>query len=482
MVFNSLTYLILLLIVVPLYWYLSYNKRLLLIFISSLIFYGFWKIEFILLVLVSVCSGWYFSHKIFLQKNIKKRKKLLLASLAINLGILVYFKYLIFLSQSFFSFVNLIGLDIGQITLNIILPLGISFYTFQNISYLVDVYRKNINPEKNFILFSCYITFFPQLVAGPILRANEVIPQFKNRAPFSIDNISIGVRRILYGLFLKVVLADQIAGLVDEGFSVSAYNLAPLDVWTLSFLFGFQIYFDFSGYSHIAIGSARLIGIRFPENFNFPYLSHTPKEFWKRWHISLSSWVRDYLYLPLIGKKNLNKSLGGISVAIEKTSFFPLLLVWSLMGFWHGANWTFLIWGLYHAIFIFTYRLAAYFTLDKFVMFKNKILSFLITLPLIMLSWIPFRSHSINETFVMWLKVFDFGDYLTLNLRENTYLITAILAISIFIVYMFNRKIIPYLKKSNYLIKILDIIFIAIITIFVFIFFQRINQFIYFQF
>ncbi len=182
---------------------------------------------------------------------------------------------------------------------NIILPLGISFFTFHSICYSVDVYRGTIKPESNFIVYAIYVAFFPQLVAGPILRAGQVIYQLKTKRVFDLTKLSIGLRRVLYGLFLKVVIADNIAPLVDDGFAQNINFLSAIDVWTLAFLFGFQIYFDFSAYSHIALGSAKMMGIEFPENFNYPYLATSPKEFWKRWHISLSNWFRDYVFLPL---------------------------------------------------------------------------------------------------------------------------------------------------------------------------------------
>ena len=225
------------------------------------------------------------------------------------------------------------GFKIDPILLKIILPLGISFYTFQTISYTVDVYRKVIKPEKDFIVYACYVTFFPQLVAGPILRAREVISQFKKTNNFNWDYISDGFRRVLYGLFLKVVLADNIAPLVNSGFDLSLETLSAIDVWTLAFLFGLQIYFDFSGYSHIALGSAKMIGISFPENFNFPYLANSPKDFWQRWHISLSSWVRDYIYLPLLGVKYQVSSKGGLANAtLNKNDQKTLFITWGLMG------------------------------------------------------------------------------------------------------------------------------------------------------
>ena len=325
MIFNSLTYLLFLFIVIILYWQLPYKFRLILIFFSSLFFYGYWKIEFIPILLISVIVDWWAAQRMVLHSK-KYRLFLLLFSLSTNLGLLFYFKYLIFFAENSIGFANLLGANLDPIILKIILPLGISFYTFQTISYTIDVYRGFIKPERNFILFACYVTFFPQLVAGPILRAAEVIPQFKNRPTFSFNYIFVGARLILFGLFLKVVMADNLSVLVDSGFSMEVEKMSAVDVWTLAFLFGFQIYFDFSGYSLIAIGSARMMGIFFPNNFNFPYASSSPKEFWQRWHISLSSWIRDYLYLPLNKAKVFNRSEGGISQIVRikgsKTSLF----------------------------------------------------------------------------------------------------------------------------------------------------------------
>jgi alginate O-acetyltransferase complex protein AlgI len=353
MLFNSLTYLVLLFSVIVLYWILPYRARLILIFSASLIFYGFWRIEFLPVMLFSVVVDYLVALRMPMSvKAIKKR--LLLVSLVTNIGLLFYFKYLIFFSENAIGFANLVGASIDPLVLNIILPLGISFYTFQTISYTVDVYRGYIKPEKDFVLYGCYVTFFPQLIAGPVLRAKEVIHQFKERQPFSWDHIAIGLRRIVYGLFLKVVIADNISPLVDEGFSMPLEAMSAVDVWTMAFLFGFQIYFDFSAYSHIALGSARLMGICFPENFNFPYIASSPKDFWGRWHISLSSWIRDYLYLPLAGVHVHDRSVGGLANAtVDNKKNKTLFTTWAIMGLWHGANWTFILWGIYHSIVIF---------------------------------------------------------------------------------------------------------------------------------
>lgn len=482
MVFNSLTYVILLFLVVILFWNINYNFRYYLIFISSLIFYGFWKVEFILLLLFSTSLDWWIGTQI--EKNKKKiRKFYLTLSLVSNLGLLFYFKYLIFFSNNTIGLLNFLGAEIDPIIFKIILPLGISFYTFQTISYVIDIYRKIIKPEKSYIVYACYVTFFPQLVAGPILRAGEIIVQFKKKNLFKWDYIIKGFRRILYGLFLKVVVADNIAPLVNTGFDLSISTLSAIDVWTLGFLFGLQIYFDFSAYSHIALGSAKMIGISFPENFNYPYIANSPKEFWRRWHITLSSWVRDYIYLPLSGVKFKNSSRGGLAQASSATNDYkPLFVTWIIMGLWHGANWTFLLWGIYHAILIFLYRKII--KINKKLNIKiNFFIGWVFTIPLIMLSWIPFRANSIKDTFLMWSKIFNPFAYSSLNLIENVYLITFVLLMGIFISYFIKKRINLNHKQPKTLIYyISDIVIISFLFCSTFIFFRPINQFIYFQF
>jgi len=479
MIFNSLTYLILLVVFIPTYWFLPYKPRLIFVFFTSLIFYGFWRIEFIPLLLFSTISDWLIANQIY-KSNKPYKKFFLYLSLTINLILLFYFKYLIFFIDNAFGLMNFFGLEAPPIFLKIILPLGISFYTFQTISYVVDVYRNKNKPENNFILYACYVTFFPQLIAGPILRSSEVIPQFKNRITFKIDFIFDGFKRVIYGLFLKVVIADNIAPLVDSGFAMNVDSLSGIDIWTLAFLFGFQIYFDFSAYSHIAIGSAKMIGLNFPENFNFPYLSNSPKEFWQKWHISLSSWIRDYLYLPLINSKITDNSTGGLNYVFEKYRFGPLFLTWAIMGFWHGANWTFLVWGIFHAIIIAFYRLIN--PIYNIFPSSNKFhIGIIFTLPLIMISWIPFRSENIHQALEMWLKILFPSNYLWIGMRENIYLVTSLLMIGIFIFYFLNKNYYLLLKKFKSFI-IIEILNIAIIFSLVFIFLRPINQFIYFQF
>ena len=488
MIFNSVTYLVFLALVVCLFWALPKHARLWTIFLSSLTFYGFWRPEFLVVMLVSAGTDFIVARKIEASEDARTRWHLLLLSLSVNLGLLFYFKYLFFFLDNAVSTLHLLGFDDFQgPVLNIVLPLGISFYTFQTISYTVDVYRKVIPAEKNFILYGCFVTFFPQLVAGPILRGSELLNQIAAKPVFHLDTFVSGLRRIIFGLFLKVVLADNISPLVDSGFDQPVTNLSAIDVFTLAFLFGFQIYFDFSAYSHIAIGSSRLMGISFQENFNFPYLANSPREFWRRWHISLSSWIRDYLYLPLLGVKVRDRSVGGlteITVSGNKNLRHPLialLLTWVIMGFWHGANWTFLIWGLLHASYISVYRLigAPLSALPKYI---NLIGGWLITLPLVMLAWIPFRAESLETTFKMYQKLVLPHEWLYLGMRENIYIFAAILLISILGSYIVHAYVIQWLRVRVALSFICDFFLMTITIALVFVFLRPISQFIYFQF
>jgi D-alanyl-lipoteichoic acid acyltransferase DltB (MBOAT superfamily) len=456
-----------------------------LIFLSSLVFYGFWRVEFLPVMLLSVITDYIVAWKIHQVTERKIKKRFLLISLFINLGLLFYFKYLLFFADNTIGLMNFVGIEADPLLLSIILPLGISFYTFQTISYTVDVYRGVIEPEKDFVIYGCYVTFFPQLVAGPILRAAEVIHQFTKRPPFNWANIAIGSRRILYGLFLKVVLADNIAPLVDSGFAQPVSALSAFDVWTLAFLFGFQIYFDFSAYSHIALGSARLMGISFPENFNFPYLASSPRDFWRRWHISLSSWIRDYLYLPLAGIRVHDSSIGGLATAASiqhsELKNWALVMTWAIMGLWHGANWTFIIWGLYHAAFILLYRL----TVPWFSNLSHTIQrlgGWVITLVIVMLGWIPFRAQNITDTLAMYLKIFQPTEYLWLGLRENTYIIAALILMAIIFTYLTKTYLMPLLRQRVWLILIIESLVFSVIIGLIFVFLRPINQFIYFQF
>ena len=486
MIFNSLTFLLFLAITTSLYWLLPRVGRLWMLFLASLMFYGFWRLDFVTLMLVSSATDYFVSLAMDRSEDDRRRWRLLLLSLTINLSLLFFFKYLLFATENIWFVLHLLGVDSPPPVLNIVLPLGISFYTFQTISYSVDVYRRFIKPERNFILYSVYVMYFPQLVAGPILRASEVLPQLDVRPAFRIDDIVVGVKRILFGLFLKVVLADNIAETVDTGFGMPVSALTAIDVWTLAFLFGFQIYFDFSAYSHIAIGSARLMGIHFPENFNFPYFANSPRDFWRRWHISLSSWIRDYLYLPLAGAKVYDKSTGGLVPSPADSGVSPkwtraLFFTWALMGLWHGAAWTFLVWGLWHAVMVQIYRSSESLRVRLPMLVRN-LGGWVVTLAAVMLAWIPFRAAGIDDTLTMLAKVIQPQEYLALGMRENAYLTAATVMVALIIAYSVSRWLIPLRQRHPAVFVLPESVVYGVAFGLVFVFLRPAQQFIYFQF
>ncbi len=502
MIFNSITFLVFLAIVLPLYWVLADRNRQALLFVSSLVFYGFWRWEFVPVMMVSVFIDYFAALRIEATDCHRRRKAYLALSLCGNLGLLFFFKYLHFAETTLNSCIEMVSSLTGNTSLSewarsggfsvpfhIILPLGISFYTFQTISYTVDVYRRSIRAERSFVLFATYVTFFPQLVAGPILRAVEVVDQLRLRPPFDLELFGIGLRRILMGLFLKVALADQIAPLVEDIFVIDPKNMFAFDVWTGAFLFGFQIYFDFSAYSHVAIGVAYLMGIRFPENFCFPYMAISPRDFWRRWHISLSSWVRDYLYLPLMGAKFQTRSEGGLGIAgaaSEKRSIAAgtpaLLLTWAIMGLWHGAGWNFLFWGLYQGLWITAYRIvASRYDIEKATGWR-RVMAWMFTLPAMMLGWIFFRAASLADSLSLLGTILHPTRYLHLGLRENTYLITALLLVGMVVIYGV-RQLAPKVKtRSILLYSATEFAALTCMATLTFIFLRPMNQFIYFQF
>jgi alginate O-acetyltransferase complex protein AlgI len=483
MIFNSITFLVFLTIVLTLYYSLAQRARLAMLFVASLIFYGFWQWSYVSLMIYSVALDYTCAIMIDRSNSCRGRKWWLAISMVGNLGMLFVFKYLLFTIGNVESVFQTIGLNWSLPHPEIVLPLGISFYTFQTMSYSIDVYRGLIKPERNLILLGTYVTFFPQLVAGPILRATEVIPQLIKRPTFDWDNIFYGAERILNGLFLKVVLADNIAGFVDDGFGQGFATLSAIDTWTLSFLFGFQIYFDFSAYSHIALGSARMMGIVFPENFNFPYFSTSPREFWKRWHISLSSWIRDYLYLPLCGAKIQDRSEGGLPTeqGKQRSPTLALFLTWAIMGMWHGANWTFLYWGIFHATWIFSYRTLVP-VLNHLPQRVRRYGAWPVTLLLAMASWIPFRAESVSDAFALHTKLINPTAYTWLGMRENTYIVAALVMLGMCVTYLVKTQLSERLKNRAYAWFLTHSPVMGVQLALVYIFLRPVQQFIYFQF
>lgn len=486
MLFNSINYAVFLILSVTLTWVSPKEIRKWIVLAASLYFYGSWKIEFLLLIVFSAFIDYFFSISIFEETDQVKRKLLLFCSLSINIGLLIYFKYTYFLAENINSVLELIGASGKGIEVSkIILPLGISFYTFLSISYTIDVYRRLFAPVRNFPLYLTYVMFWPHMIAGPILRACELIPQLtENQFRPSVDGLTKGFQKILLGLFLKVVLADELAPLVDEAFKADAAKLSGIDVWTMAYAFGFQIYFDFAGYSLIAIGSAQLINVKFPENFNWPYLASSPREFWKRWHITLSSWIRDYLYLPLTRKKYHDRSSGGIDVEGNKSSSLmavtALFVTWFVMGLWHGASWNFAFWGIWHAVCIFCYRMIHGLDLLGTRPVLRRVVGWSATIPIIMLGWIPFRAGSLDKSIELLSKVMDVTQYARLSFRENFYLFVLCILVGMLLLPLFYK----WRKGLSHRVARLAVNSVAYAVLFflTFIFFKVTNQFIYFQF
>ncbi len=400
MLFNSFEFLVFFPIVVAFYFSIPHRFRWLLLLTASYYFYMCWKAEYIVLIIISTAIDYFSGIMMERQNNKTARKKYLILSLFSNLGLLFAFKYLNFFSQSFRSTLNTVNIFYEMPLFDILLPVGISFYTFQTLSYTFDVYNGTTKPEKHFGIFALYVAFFPQLVAGPIERSSRLLPQFRKETEFNYVRVTDGLKLMLWGFFKKVVIADRLAVVVNTVYNnPNEYNGFPLILAT--FFFAFQIFCDFSGYSDIAIGTAQVMGYKLMTNFNRPYFSKSISEFWKRWHISLSTWFRDYLYF----------SLGGNRVGKSRW-YLNLFLTFLISGFWHGANWTFIVWGglngFYLIFSIWTHeareKLCRIIGLSKFPNI-HKCLKVSITFLLTCFAWIFFRASSISDAFYIIINI-----------------------------------------------------------------------------
>jgi D-alanyl-lipoteichoic acid acyltransferase DltB (MBOAT superfamily) len=500
MIFNSFTYVFFLAGVTVLYWLLPRRPRQLFLFAASITFYGFWRFDYVLIMLASAFTDFFAAINIHAAKEPAKRRFWLALSLTVNFGLLFYFKYATFIVGNINGLAHLLGREDLLATWSVVLPVGISFYTFQTVSYTVDVYRGRIEPIREPLLYGLFVTYFVHLVAGPILRAIEVIPQLDRRKPFDLEFLASGLWLILNGLFLKCVLADNIGGYVDEGFAANTATLSATDVWVLATLFGFQIYFDFAAYSQIAIGSARLMGVIFPPNFWFPYVATSPRDFWRRWHISLSSWIRDYLYLPLCGVRPHDESRGGLVPVGDQVGAarrnIALIVTWFIMGLWHGAGWTFALWGLWHAMLILVQRVIARLGLLRRHTRLRGALGWAATFPAIMLGWVFFRAQNLEHAWAMIEKVIQPASYLRLDRLQSGYiwsalpigidpvgyLLAALLPIATLIAYVVYKDLWPRLAQRPVLVLPVAVAYGTAVASLVFIYLQPIRQFIYFQF
>ena len=343
MLFNSIEFFIFLVLVVSIYYRLGYKNQNIWLLVASYVFYGWWDWRFLALIFLSTTADFTISNRMG-SISFPRRKYLLWISIGLNLGLLATFKYFNFFVDSFIDMGLLIGLNMDTPALRLLPPVGISFYTFQTLSYTVDVYKRRIAPETNFITFALFVSYFPQLVAGPIERARRLLPQLNSPRNISPEDIKCGLTLILIGLFKKIVIADTAGVRVDELYANPAHQ-SSLSLTVAAVLFMLQIYGDFSGYSNIARGTSRLLGIKLIENFKTPYLSRNISEFWKRWHVSLSEWLRDYLYIQLGGNRG-------------STLFTARNLMATMMigGLWHGAAWTFVVWGFLNGIYLIIHR------------------------------------------------------------------------------------------------------------------------------
>jgi len=414
MLFNSIDFAVFLPIVFALYWLIN-NKSLkvqnLLIIAASYLFYGWWDWRFLSLIVFSTLVDYAVGIGLSKQEDKTTRKLLLWVSIIVNLGFLGVFKYYDFFLNNFISAFSFFGIPIQANLLHIILPVGISFYTFQTLSYSIDIYRRKLEPTKDFLAFGAFVCFFPQLVAGPIERATHLLPQFYKKRKFDYSQAVDGMRQILWGLFKKIVIADNCATYANVIFNNSEdYSGSSLALGAL--FFTFQIYGDFSGYSDIAIGTSRLFGFDLMQNFNFPYFSRDIAEFWRRWHISLSTWFRDYLYIPLGGSR------GGTWMKVRNT-----FIIFIVSGFWHGANWTFIVWGALNAVYFLPLLLTKnnrnhidIVAKGKYLPSVKELFSILLTFGLTVLAWVFFRAENISHAVVYISDMFtDFGSYFSFS-------------------------------------------------------------------
>jgi alginate O-acetyltransferase complex protein AlgI len=405
MLFNSIDFAVFLPLVFLLYWFvLSRSLRLQNAFLiaSGFVFYGWWDWRFLGLLIFTSGTDYLVALGLDRSQDERRRKFLLGVSLVANLGLLGFFKYYDFFITSFHSAFTILGLPFGLRTLGLLLPVGISFYTFQSLSYTIDVYRRQLKATEHPITFFAFVSFFPQMLAGPIERARQMIPQFEAPRTFDLRKASDGIRQMLWGLFKKMVIADNCAIEVDRIFN----EHADMDGSTLllgALLFAFQIYGDFSGYSDLAIGCARLFGFQLMRNFAYPYFSRDIAEFWRRWHISLSTWFRDYLYVPLGGSR------GGSWLRVRNT-----FIIFLVSGLWHGANWTFIVWGALNALYFLPLLLGGANRRNMDTVATGRLLPspldalrILGTFLIICLAWVFFRAKDLSEAFAYLGGIFD---------------------------------------------------------------------------
>jgi alginate O-acetyltransferase complex protein AlgI len=483
MLFNSLSFALFFVIVFICYWFLAgKNLRLqnLILLVASYFFYACWDWRFLFLLLFSTSLDFYTGAKIFKTSNRTAKLCWLWVSIVVNLGFLGLFKYYNFFAASFAAASASLGLHVSPFTLKVILPVGISFYTFHGLSYVIDIYKDRIKAESNFIDYSLFVSFFPLLVAGPIERATHLLPQLKSERTFDFHKAADGARQFLWGLFKKAVIADQSSEFANVIFDhSSSYSGSTLVLGVI--FFAFQIYCDFSGYSDMALGIARLLGIDLLRNFAFPYFSRDIAEFWRRWHISLSSWFRDYVYLPL----------GGSRCGTWK-KVRNVFIIFLISGFWHGANWTFIAWGLLNAIYITPSIIFKTNRANLDIVAKGRsiptfkeVIQMLVTFALSAFAWIFFRATSVSDALQYVRRIFSKTLFTVPQFDANkSFVLNTLILIVFFVIMEWNGReneyaiaTLPKLTKRYH-----RLAFYCSLVLVIYLFIGREQQFIYFQF
>jgi len=474
MLFNSLEFAVFFIIVYSLYRVLNHTLQNRMLLVASYIFYGAWDWRFLTLIFISTCLDYFCGIKIHRTDQVKIRKRYLFLSVFGNLSILGFFKYFNFFAENLQILIGQFGLSVEPRYLTIILPVGISFYTFQTMSYTIDIFRNRMKPTTRFLDFALFVAFFPQLVAGPIERARNLLPQILSPRRMTTDKLYEGCYLIFWGLFQKVVVADNLAKIVDPVFSEAApYN--GLKVLLALYAFAFQIFCDFAGYSNIARGIGKCMGFEIMVNFNLPYFATNPKEFWRRWHISLSSWLKDYLYIPLGGNKGT-----------PAATYRNLMLTMLLGGLWHGAAWIFIAWGAYQGILLILHRLIESY-LDRLPSLKNKLLvklSFLLRVifffHLVCIGWLLFRAQTVKQAAWMFHSLFFNLDVAPgLSFMAVEFIFFAGLLLIIQIIQYYKEDLLVVLKFPVLLRAVLYIIFFFLLETYGI---WHGEEFIYFQF
>jgi alginate O-acetyltransferase complex protein AlgI len=477
MLFNSLEFIIYFPIVVAFYFAISPRYRWILLLIASYYFYMCWNYKYIILIITSTVIDYIAGIHIYKEQVKWKKRFYLLLSLFTNLGLLFSFKYFNFFGDSFNFIFEKLNLMRHLPELNVLLPVGISFYTFQTLSYTIDVYRGAKEPERHFGLFALYVAFFPQLVAGPIERSTRLLPQMHKHFKFDYERVKNGILQMCWGFFKKVVIADRLAEYVNLVYNNTAdYGGTHYIIATV--FFAFQIYCDFSGYSDIAIGSASIMGFDLMRNFKRPYLAHNIREFWQRWHISLSTWFRDYLYIPLGGSR-----------VVKWRWYYNLFITFLISGLWHGANWTFIIWGALHGF----YMVSAIWTagirgkINTALFGKNtglyNVAQIIVTVFLAWFAWIFFRANNIGDAFMIIRNIFtSSSEPINLFLFKSDLYISIVLIIILIIIEILEERVQLYEKLKSFVRPVKWILLILIILSIVVLGKWESIDFLYFQF